>query len=586
MKNNNNKTSSSYFNKLTTRLLTPESKPIEKKEVKKEDNKNTFNYFIDKKLIDLKSNVYKKDLSKPKCHERVNTEFTSSKVSFINDINNYSSKKSTIVHNSTLEKPISQNNSIIDKLKKYQLTHKRSISNLDNKIVSNRISKPNNASTSYNKNQESISSRINTINYNSNIAAKSMVSFLKDKIEKKGFNVKVSQNIQKSPDTNFLFTEGNISIGPISSGIKKEYNKLKSNKDFKSSSSLSNSNNMSLAKNQKASINFISKISEKATTSSHFYKSKSKLSDPSYHPTDTIEKEEKKIVKSTPINNKPHQLITINNYISTLKKTIPSSKHKITISSSQLNTTTNNQNSNKFKSVSKDKGEKAIEALTSVTRKTSKSKETPKVISKINHISLSKPTDMNIKLNEERKEIKIKPINVDINLNSNYAEKEESLNKKINTTSNASDSKVLSQTPLIIKPVLNLKKNYNMSYGSLVSITNNLTPIENSSCNQEQKECENKNDHVPIKKSSLNSFIKQPQSLNMNNFNTHSTKEKTSTTDVIGFNEDNILLLENSMLNDKSIIDQTGDYFLKESKKLAEFIKQCKLTNNYIHCRS
>ena len=169
----------------------------------------------------MKSNVYKKDLSKPKCHERVNTEFTSSKVSFINDINNYSSKKSTIVHNSTLEKPISQNNSIIDKLKKYQLTHKRSISNLDNKIVSNRISKPNNASTSYNKNQESISSRINTTNYNSNIAAKSMVSFLKDKIEKKGFKVKVSQNIQKSPDTNFLFTEGNISIGPISSGIKK-----------------------------------------------------------------------------------------------------------------------------------------------------------------------------------------------------------------------------------------------------------------------------------------------------------------------------------------------------------------------------
>ncbi len=586
--NNQNKTSTSYFDKLSSRLLTNETKPtpVNDKKIIKNQKINSLFGDIEKKYSDylktetkpLSSHKSKKPITNSINHNRINTEFSTSRLGF-----DYSSKKSTIVQET--KQINSQNNSIAEKLKSYQFDHKRSISNLDTKFI---ISKD-----LYKSPEQTLRVSANKSNQKltHNTGSKSIVSFLKDKIEKKGLKIKSpQQHIQPIKDSNYLFTDTN-SFGQIN-GLKQEYDKFKMNKKEEKAPSMTNSINVSTVNTKKtSSINFISKLDEiKNKTNSNFYKA-SKAID-----TDVtnLSKPEKEI---QPNKN----LITINNYSTSLKKG-QLTNNKIAISSikSNSNKKTYATTSKSYLNVSnksfRDK-EKEKEKITnnSTSRKISnKNIEEPSKKDASTSINQLNNPNLVISLNEE-KISSLSPVvqskfaktpNININLNEGSEQK----------------TKIEPKVQSLIKPVLNLKKT-NIFNISAMNLSNNFNKNEEKTAGLNQidekedndKTKEFKNVHEDIKKESDQALSQVQQILpivkniskasfkkghitsNSINMITLTTKEKTNTNEIIGFNEDDILLLENSILNDKSVIDQSGDYFLKESRKISDYIKQCKL---------
>lgn len=297
MKNSKqNYTTSNYLKKITSKLLTKEKQvippnsirsesneiSIQSKENKIKDFKKTLNYFDIKKVNEFKSPAFKDftstSIKKPKNnqHIRLNTDLYGSsignvKMSFLESNNNYNlSKKTTIVHgNETKQKVPNFNNSIMDKLKKYQLSHKRSISNLDNnskklnnksidrKTFSPNFNNQNNQNNQNNKsnNNEAKSSRLNANTEVSNTSQINLYINQKYSFINKKFDNKLKipiVSINKSPEQKYLFTDGNANVDLISKGIKKEYDKFKESKH-----SYSGSNEINVKK--KASISMVTK---------------------------------------------------------------------------------------------------------------------------------------------------------------------------------------------------------------------------------------------------------------------------------------------------------------------------------------
>jgi len=292
MKNSKqNYTTSNYLKKITSKLLTKEKQVIQPNSIRSESNefsiqakenkikdfKKTLNYFDIKKLNEFKSpglkDLASTTIKKPKNnqHVRLNTDLYASsignvKMSFLENNNNYNfSKKTTIVHgNDSKLKVTNFNSSIMDKLKKYQLTHKRSISNLDNnsKKLNNKSTERQTFSPNFNNpqnnksnNNEAKSSRLSTniegkTSNQINLYINQKFSFINKKLDNK---LKIpNTNIEKSPEQKYLFTDGNANIELISKGIKKEYDKFKETKH-----SYSGSNELSMKK--KASISMVTK---------------------------------------------------------------------------------------------------------------------------------------------------------------------------------------------------------------------------------------------------------------------------------------------------------------------------------------